>query len=214
MRVTLKAGMLILATETPLETEALGNWADGNREHVFHLVSGSGKGAAFQDLGAHDEACGTPINIVYSGDARWRPISNLAQSRFELHGRRYASVEGFWQGLKVDDEAERRRIGALWGNDAKRATRRSPSTFEYEGKSVVSGTYDHWTLMFQACLAKFAQDAEARAALMATGTRPLTHRVRHDSRVIPGVLMADIWMRVRSRLNAPKGQAFSRPVRG
>ena len=59
--------------------------------------------------------------------------------------------------------------------------------------------------MEAACRAKFAQNEVARAALLATGSRPLTHVVRRDSRAIPGVIMASIWMRIRSDLR--KGQA-------
>ena len=54
--------------------------------------------------------------------------------------------------------------------------------------------------MERACRAKFEQNAEARAALLATGERPLTHIVRRDSKSIPGVVMADIWMRIREGL--------------
>ncbi len=64
------------------------------------------------------------------------------------------------------------------------------------------GRYEHWSLMRQACQAKFSQNAVAREVLMATGERPLTHRVRRDSRTIPGALLADIWMRIRARLAA------------
>ena len=42
----------------------------------------------------------------------------------------------------------------------------------------------------------------AREALLSTGTRPLMHRMRRDSKTIPGVIMADIWMRLRERLRA------------
>jgi hypothetical protein len=65
---------------------------------------------------------------------------------------------------------------------------------------VVVGTRAHWDLMERACRAKFAQNEGARAALLATGTRPLTHVTRHDSRSIPGVIMAGIWMRIRRGL--------------
>jgi hypothetical protein len=59
--------------------------------------------------------------------------------------------------------------------------------------------------MDRACRAKFTQNWEARSALLATGGRPLVHRMRRDSRTIPGVIMADIWMRIRSSLaNAPR----------
>ncbi|MBS0243478.1 MAG: hypothetical protein JSS20_14970, partial [Proteobacteria bacterium] len=73
-------------------------------------------------------------------------------------------------------------------------------TITYRGASVPVGTYAHWQLMARACLAKFEQNIDARAALLGTGTRPLEHRVRRDSRTIPGVIMADIWMRIRGQL--------------
>ena len=37
-------------------------------------------------------------------------------------------------------------------------------------------------------------------ALVGTGDRPLMHKTRRDSRTIPGVVMADIWMRIRRTL--------------
>jgi predicted NAD-dependent protein-ADP-ribosyltransferase YbiA (DUF1768 family) len=54
--------------------------------------------------------------------------------------------------------------------------------------------------MKKACRAKFEQSAEANAALLATADRPLPHVVRHDSKTIPGVVMAEIWMRIRNDL--------------
>jgi len=36
--------------------------------------------------------------------------------------------------------------------------------------------------------------------LLATGERPLVHHVPRDSRTIPGVIMAEIWMALRSEL--------------
>jgi len=66
------------------------------------------------------------------------------------------------------------------------------------------GTHEHWALMQEACWAKFTQHEEAQRALLGTGTRPLIHRTRRDSRTIPGALMADIWMRIRTRLTKGK----------
>jgi hypothetical protein len=54
--------------------------------------------------------------------------------------------------------------------------------------------------MERACEAKFRQHAVAQAGLLSTGARPFIHRMRHDSRSIPGIIMADIWMRIRNRL--------------
>ena len=42
------------------------------------------------------------------------------------------------------------------------------------------------------------------AVLLSTGERPLMHRTRRDSRTIPGVVMADIWMRIRDGLKVAK----------
>ena len=54
--------------------------------------------------------------------------------------------------------------------------------------------------MTAACWAKFTLHREAHQALLATGDRPLEHRTRRDSRNIPGVIMADIWMKIRRGL--------------
>ena len=82
------------------------------------------------------------------------------------------------------------------------------------GREIVPGTWDHWRLMEAACRAKFEQCSEARAALLATGNRPLTHVVRRDSRTIPGVVMAEIWMRIRRRLRRDMEAGPSRPDAG
>jgi predicted NAD-dependent protein-ADP-ribosyltransferase YbiA (DUF1768 family) len=203
MRVLLKSNTLVLAPETAAEESELQSWLERHRDCVFHLASG--RGAALHSMGVKAVACREPINIVFGkGDARWRPISNLALTPFELHGRRYASVEGFWQGLKTENEADRTRIASLWGTEAKRAgAATTPATFIYDGHTYAAGTHEHWGLMHQACMAKFTQNEGARTALLATGPRPLVHRVKRDSKTIPGVVMADIWTRVRAKLNAP-----------
>jgi hypothetical protein len=53
---------------------------------------------------------------------------------------------------------------------------------------------------------------EAREALLSTGDRPLTHRVRRDSTTIPGAIMAEFWMRIRRSLR--KAEAEQAEVRG
>ena len=46
---------------------------------------------------------------------------------------------------------------------------------------------------------------ERPGVLHCTGERPLSHRTRPDSRTIPGVILAEIWMRLRSRLRDRAG---------
>ncbi len=144
-----------------------------------------------------------PINITFDETPMpLRLISNLAETSFELDGRWYSSVEGFWQGLKFADAADRERLAELAGHSAKSAGPKVEpgDRLVYEGREVVVGTVDHWALMERANTAKFEQDEDARAALLSTGTSPLIHQVAVDSRTIPGIVMADIWMRIREEL--------------
>lgn len=155
-----------------------------------------------EDLGPRDEACREPINITQNSDEQFVAISNLYPARFTLDGESYGSVEGFWQSLKCDSPERRREIAMLSGVKAKKGGGGSPrsASFAYQGETIATGTHAHWALMERACMAKFEQDARARRALLATGNRPLTHKVRGDSRTIPGVIMAAIWMRIRKRI--------------
>jgi hypothetical protein len=162
-----------------------------------------GSGIALVDLGPQPIACREPINIVSTHrDPQIRLLSNFAHSPLVLAGERYESVEGFWQGLKYPGISDRRRVGQLVGKAAKQAGRDAPpaDTFTYQGETIRVGTARHWRLMALACQAKFEQNDAHRAALLATAGRPLTHRVRRDSPTIPGVIMADIWMKIREKL--------------
>ncbi len=190
---------LRLICESAGEAGALGSFIEGR----VLLVGKPGLGGlVLQDLGDRDAACRIPINITRSVEPRFAAISNLAATPFLLDDAYYASVEGFWQSLKFDGEAARKRVGQLAGSDAKKAgdAAQPGLAFDYHGDTVQRGTFAHWQLMRRACLAKFTDDARARKALLASGQRPLTHVVPNDSRTIPGVIMADIWMKIRADL--------------
>jgi predicted NAD-dependent protein-ADP-ribosyltransferase YbiA (DUF1768 family) len=201
MKISFQNNVIGLSAETPEEQEicALLALVDG---HVFQLHASSGRGMALSMIGPEEDARRAPLNIVRSVAPQFAPISNLAHTPFELGGQRYASIEGFWQGLKRPDPAERRAIAKLWGSEAKErgGSVDQPTEFIHEDVTIVTGSPEHWMLMRAACEAKFTQHDEARAALLATGERWLTHEVRRDSRTIPGAIMADIWMRIRARL--------------
>jgi ribA/ribD-fused uncharacterized protein len=203
MHVILKSGVLGLSCETEAERQTFADWFETAKGHVFYLNKGSAKGGALMDLGLKADACREPINVLFEqGDRRWGPISNLAFTPFTMRGREYASVEGFWQGLKFTAEADRLRVAQMWGLPAKQAAAREAAhgRFVYEDQMYVTGGPEHRSLMLEACRSKFIQNVSAREALLATGERPLTHRVRGESRSIPGALMADIWMRLRAKL--------------
>lgn len=203
MRVRFKEKHLIVSAESAAEREEIAAHAAVRNGHVFHLTAHGDKGFALEDLGVRADALEEPLNISSRiPDPMLRPISNLAFTPFELDGQAYASVEGFWQGLKTEDPGERTRIAALWGAAAKFASAEFPAAYEfhYLGKKHRVGRWEHWHLMYRACAAKFTQNAEARNALLLTGRRCLEHRMRRDSDTIPGIVMADIWMRVRREI--------------
>lgn len=199
--------MLIAIPDGPEERSAFDLFGDAYAGHVFRLTH-SGAGLQFLDLGPEDDAKNAPINITSSAPAPFHLISNFAETSFVLDGRTYASVEGFWQSLKFDDPQERASIARLAGPEAKRAGTQATygDLVRYDGMAIRTGTWDHWQLMRRACSAKFEQNADARESLLATGERPLVHRVRRDSRVIPGVVMAEIWMQQRRRLKTQSQQ--------
>jgi hypothetical protein len=59
--------------------------------------------------------------------------------------------------------------------------------------------------MYKACENKFFQNEDAQNALLSTGIRPLYHKPRKDSLVIPGPIMAGMWMNIRSKLRKERG---------
>jgi predicted NAD-dependent protein-ADP-ribosyltransferase YbiA (DUF1768 family) len=207
LKLSFQNDVIGLSAETPEEAEicALLQLADG---HVFQLHAASGRGLAFSLIGPEDTARRASLNIVQSIAPRFAPISNLAHTPFEFEGQRYASIEGFWQGLKRAEPVERRAMARLWGSEAKDIGSRVDQlqAFDWQGVSIAAGSPEHWALMRAACTAKFSQNDDARTALLATEERWLTHKVRRDSRTIPGAIMADIWMQIRALL---QGEAAS-----
>jgi predicted NAD-dependent protein-ADP-ribosyltransferase YbiA (DUF1768 family) len=204
MRLIVNRAAVALVAETAAEEAMIGE-AAGRTGHVFELFAKNPGECRFIDRGPREFACREPINIVWTErglEERWRPISNLAPTPFELDGAAYASVEGFWQGLKFRQPEARARIAALAGQEAMRAGRAAPPSEAviYQGLSIAAGRPEHWALMRRACEAKFEQNEAARSALLATGERLLTHKARKDSRSIPGAIMADIWMSIRAKL--------------
>jgi predicted NAD-dependent protein-ADP-ribosyltransferase YbiA (DUF1768 family) len=201
MQVQLQRNRLVLIPDSESERTDLQNWKAARSDFVFVVVDDQGKGACLSSLGPRAEACREPINVhSKSPDPQIALIANFAPTPFTLDDERYACVEAFWQSLRFPPE-ERARIAELDGQSAKRASAELPygSHVTYAGKPIPVGTFAHWQLMQRACFAKFQQNDAARDALLATGTRPLVHRVKPDSKTIPGVVMADIWMRLRAR---------------
>jgi predicted NAD-dependent protein-ADP-ribosyltransferase YbiA (DUF1768 family) len=201
MKTLLQVNRLVLVPENGDEQVALSSWRARHYNFVFAVSPKSTDGATLVALGPRAEACREPINVTSRSPDPVRLIANFAPTPFMLDGARYSCVEAFWQALRFPPD-ERERIASMDGATAKRESVRYPygASVTYDGRAIPVGTYEHWQLMRQACKAKFEQNENARAALLGTGTRPVVHLVRPDSRTIPGVVMADIWMKLRADL--------------
>jgi len=157
------------------------------------------------------------LNVGY-GFPDWRAklLSNFAPTPFELWGIRFASVEGFWQGLKYPEGSpEQLRVFGLAGYEARKAGRRAPrrDTFTWRGKVYRVGSREHWGLMREALRAKFGQNPEARRALLATAGLKLMHDLGpgRDSKTIPGRVFATMLEETREELLREEDVLCSRP---
>jgi len=198
MKVILKEELLILVPGGENEISELAQWKKEYQQHHFYLAKDQGSGLMLRDLG--DARLTEPINITSQHPSSTiQLIGNFGATPFELDGMQYVSVESFWQSLKCHNDQDRQRIAQLPGADAKQAAREFPNkkSFDYRGEQILVGSFSHWELMSRACAAKFEQNPAARDALIATFPHPLEHRLRGDSRTIPGEVMARIWMGLR-----------------
>lgn len=156
-------------------------------------------------------------------------LSNFAPTPFTLYGKRYASIEGFWQVMhypekRVDGRRDPRRklskkewshtrdeVSAMVAFDAKRAgdvgeknaKKLGIDWVSFEGKSFPYRSAmpgEHARLIREAMVAKLEQNAEVRRILIATGD--LILRPDHHGEVNPPPewLYYVIWMDLRARL--------------
>ena len=151
-------------------------------------------------------------------DWRAKRLSNFSDDPFELDGRRFASVEGFIQGIKFPDGDPRRSLAFVSvGAQAKRIGHDAfdPKSAVW-GRRVVwwgreqipFGSFMHQRLIERAIRAKFEQNERARRALLATAGTKLTHDMGHpESRYtsLPARVFCDILTRIRTELLAKEG---------
>ncbi|OGC55977.1 hypothetical protein A2797_01250 [candidate division WWE3 bacterium RIFCSPHIGHO2_01_FULL_48_15] len=153
------------------------------------------------------------VNISSSGETETeRLISNFAHTPFDLDGKHYQSVEGFWQGLKFPEGSkEREEASQLFGVKAKKMGKRAGEVaeIEYQGGRIKTGSSEHHELMKRAIQAKLDQNPEVLELLLATGDAKITHVLKRadgtplpDSKTIPGETFAQILMDLRKELGA------------
>ena len=121
-------------------------------------------------------------------------LSNFAETPFVVHGKRYRSVEGFWQMMKYPDgpsdarahfpgikwKFTREQVAQMVGFDAKTAGDLASETMKkmgidwvsFEGRRMKYWTPEkgeHYDLIVEATWAKISQNPQARHVLRLTG---------------------------------------------
>jgi hypothetical protein len=152
-------------------------------------------------------------------------LSNFAATPFTFHGRRFASLEGFWQMMlypEGEDDPRARFPGLEWpytrdevaqltAFDAKRAgklaeenmVRMGITWVSFEGKrfeyrSTVPGI--HYQLIVDATWAKVLQNAAVEKVLLATGDLTLKPDHHQEPKAPPEWRYYEILTAIRSEL--------------
>lgn len=153
-----------------------------------------------------------------SKDPRGRLLSNFAVTPFELDGIQIRSLEGMLQGIKFPEgDARREQAFGTAGLAAKVLGRKATWTgmVFWNGSAIEFGSDEHRALLIRGLEAKFAQCAEAREALLATGDLTLVHRLAVFARrkktsnpssstktSLPNAKYCEALMAIRSRLRS------------
>jgi len=157
-------------------------------------------------------------------------LSNFAARPFELYGKRYASVEGFWQmmlypegtsderrvtsgkdGKAVVWKYTREQVAQMTAFEAKSAGTLAEENMKtlgidwvtFDGKRFPyrSATPDeHYKLILAAMRAKADQNPEVKRILLATGDLILKPDHHGEENPPPEWKYYDIWMQIRTEL--------------
>jgi predicted NAD-dependent protein-ADP-ribosyltransferase YbiA (DUF1768 family) len=165
-----------------------------------------------------------PGEVILSKRNELGILSNFAATPFTYRGKRYASVEGFWQMMLYPEDARdpRMKPGIVWphtrdqvaeltafeakdaGTVAEENMRKLGIdwvTFEDQRmpyRSVVKG--EHYRLIVAAMRAKMEQNSRAREILAATGDLILRPDHIEEPNPPPEWLYFKIWMEIRNEL--------------
>jgi predicted NAD-dependent protein-ADP-ribosyltransferase YbiA (DUF1768 family) len=135
-----------------------------------------------------------PGEVILSKRNELGVLSNFAATPFEYHGKRYASLEGFWQMMKypegpddprskfpdIEWKLTRDEVAEKTGFDAKRAGDVASRNMEkmgidwvtFEGKQMPykpKEPGEHYRIIKEATLAKVRQNPEVKRVLLSTG---------------------------------------------
>jgi predicted NAD-dependent protein-ADP-ribosyltransferase YbiA (DUF1768 family) len=169
-----------------------------------------------------------PGEVILSKRNELGILSNFAATPFVLDGKRYASVEGFWQmmlypegpsDLRAVDKRltwkyTREQVAQMTAFEAKQAGTLAEENMKalgidwvtYQGKrfpyrSATPG--EHYRLIVAAMRAKLEQNPEVKRILLATGDLILRPDHHGEASPPPEWKYYEIWLQLRSELPKP-----------
>jgi len=108
-------------------------------------------------------------------------LSNFTPHSFPFEGARIASMEGFLQGLKFKSPGVQfytfNMVGAAAKFKGKKQIWQDTQTLWYRAKPIKRDSQEYQDLLDRVFWKKFTHNADAKAALLATGDEPLTHAI-------------------------------------
>jgi predicted NAD-dependent protein-ADP-ribosyltransferase YbiA (DUF1768 family) len=166
-----------------------------------------------------------PGEVILSKRNELGLLSNFAATPFEFHGKRYASLEGFWQMMKYpegpdDPRAQypglkwnytREQVGQLTSFDAKRAGTLAEQNMKTMGITWVSFEGrrfeyrppipgEHYKLIAAATKEKVRQNPEVKKVLLATGNLVLKPDHHQEPDAPAAWRYYEILMQIRTEL--------------
>jgi predicted NAD-dependent protein-ADP-ribosyltransferase YbiA (DUF1768 family) len=163
-----------------------------------------------------------PGEVILSKRNELGILSNFAATPFTVHGKRYASVEGFWQMMLYPEgpgDARAKAAGIAWPHtreqvaqmtafDAKDAGTLGEENMSklhidwvtFEGKRIPYRSArkgEHYRLIVEAMRAKLAQNSKVREVLLATGNLILRPDHITGPNDPPEWRYSEIWMEIR-----------------
>jgi predicted NAD-dependent protein-ADP-ribosyltransferase YbiA (DUF1768 family) len=169
-----------------------------------------------------------PGEVILSKRNELGILSNFAATPFTFHGRRYASVEGFWQMMLYPEgpaDPRAQAAGATWkytraevarmtAFEAKNAGTLAEENMRkmgivwvtFEGRRMpyrAREKGEHYRLIVEAMRAKLDQNSKVREILLKTGHLILRPDHIEEADAPPEWRYFEIWMQIRSELQRP-----------
>ena len=166
-----------------------------------------------------------PGEVIVSKRHELGLLSNFAATPFIFRGRRYASLEGFWQMMLYPEGPDDQRAcfpGLEWPHtrdqvaqmtafEAKQAGALAEQNMErmgidwvtFEGRRFAYRSARpgrHYRLIVAAMREKVRQNPEVKQVLLATGDLILKPDHRQEAGACPEWRYCEIWMRIRAAL--------------